>query len=817
MPDDDITIDDSAMGPAVPSRGESGGGIGSPAVTTTVKNDDGEVEVTVNQDGSVEIYKPAIVKSNWDQDRFDANLAERIDEVNCSAIAAEQVEGVEADILTRSDLIDQYEKGMDLLGTKVEEVVSAASGSRSISRIGHPLLLESMIKGHAGMESELLPAEGPAKVMTVGQVDADTATRAQDFADDFNYYLTEIAPEYYPDTSAMIMHLMYCGQTYKKIYRCPMRRRPVSEMVSMLDMIVSDEATDLMSAQRVTHQIMMSRSQLRRMQIAGAYLDVNLGWSQAMSAPGHDALRQSAGLGPSGQIRPQDVPYCLWETDMDLDVGLSGIDGKWEQKAPPGLPLPYKITVDQASRQILGVRRNWKDGDPMYQKRNMYVRYGLVPSMTFHHWGFLHLLGNHTKALRAIWRLMIDAGMFANFPGGAKLRGARTQTNEIAPNPGEFVDIDAPAGVTDIRQVLMALPYKSIDAVYVQLAQIIEEGAQRLGGVVMLESGEGRTNVPVGTIMSMIEQQTQVMSGVHKRAHRSQRDELRLMRELFAENPEDLWKLARDPKREWAVATEFMDLNLVPASDPNVPAQVHRIMQAWALMMIAQANPQMYDIREVNMRVLKTIRVTSPETLLLTPAQLAANAANMMGGNPAEASKMAGIQAKTMLGREQQAGRAALADKNAKVKMTMAERSAQQKDRDAAAKREAAQLESQLKAEAAALESKDRQADRESRERQALIKEDTERMKLDAEHERHAHDSAVDQAKDANDSAAEQARHQHDSAVEQSQHAHDSAAEQARHDSDSATETQRHAEEQETRRREQASRERPKTPFDEVV
>lgn len=754
MADDDTNVVGfPQQGPSTPSRGEMGG-IGSTTVTATTS--DG-TEVSVNADGSVEIFKPAVITQDWSEDEFNANLAERLDDGALGNIASEIIEGVENDIQTRSELIDQYTKGLDLLGTRIEEV-SSSSASRSISRIGHPLLIESMVKGHAGMEAELLPAEGPAKIMTIGEVTTEEQQLADDFADDFNYYLTEVATEFYPDTSSMIMHLMYCGNTYKKIFRCPMRDRPVSESVSMLDLIVSDEATDLQNAIRVTHQFQMTRPQLRRMQIAGRYRDVNLGFSQAMNAPGHAALKAADGLQPAS-MRPQDVPYTLWETDVDLDILEHKIDGKWEREAPEGLPLAYKVTVDYATRQVLGIWRNWKDGDPLYRKRNMYVRYGLVPALGFHQWGFLHLLGNHTKALRAIWRLMIDAGMFSNFPGGVKLRGARSQTNELAPGPGEWVDVDAPPGATDIRQVLMAMPYKTIDAVYVQLAQIIEEGAQRLGGTVMLETGEGRTNVPVGTIMSMIEQQTQVMAGVHKRAHRSQKEELRKIRELFAENPQDLILLSRDPSRVWSVADAFMDLNLVPASDPNIPAHVHRIMQAWALMMVAQANPQLYDMRAVNMRVLRTIRVSQPDDLLLSPDQLAAAQANQGQGVPPDPNKLAALQQKERLAQQEAAQRAAESEKQAQTKLALGERQAQlriaQAERQAQLKTEIAERQArqkaaelaqqdahaehdrQVRAQEAALESRDREADRESHERLAMLKEDTERIKLEVELAKH--------------------------------------------------------------------------------
>lgn len=705
-------------GSATPSRGEIGG-IGSGVVQ--LKTEDGTA-VDVYEDGTVVIDTAAPASADdYENDEFGANLAERMSDAALAGIADDLIDGVESDISSRSDLIAQYETGIDLLGTRIEDINTPASTGRSVSRVGHPLLLETMIKFHAGAEAELLPAEGPAKIMTVGTVTESEQELADDWEADFNFYLTETAEEYYPDTSSMLMHESYCGNAYKKVYRDAMRQRPVSESVSMLDLIVSEEAKTLQSAIRVTHQIQMSRTELRRMQIAGVYRDIDLGWSQAQPRPGHDRVQQSQGLSPNA-MRPQDQPYIIWETDLNIDIDQFPVPGKWESKAPPGLPLPYKVTVDRQTRQVLAVYRNWRDGDPLYHKRNMYVRFGLVPALGFHHWGFLHILGNHTRALRAIWRLLVDSGMFANFPGGVKLRGARTATNEIAPAPGEWIDIDAPGG-TDIRQIMMALPYKSVDAVFMQLAQMIEEGAQRLGGNVMLETGEGRTNVPVGTMLSLIEQATQVMAAVHRRNHRAQKEELRLIRELFIENPADLTRFNPSPRRQWNDAQAFADMNLVPASDPNIPSHVHRVQIAVALMTVAQANPQMFDMREVIDRVLRTIRISSPEMLVVQP-----------GAQPAAPVDPMAAMAQQKAAQQQQQAQ----QKMAELALRQQEQDRQHQQKVAEAQTDAVndQQDRQQEAQVAALESADRAADRQSHAQIAAMREETARLKLEAERQR---------------------------------------------------------------------------------
>ena len=705
---------------------------GGPGVR--VQGDDLDIETGVNAQGQpvVRVLAPAVRTYDDDGDEFSRNLAETLDDGVLQQVGEEVLLGVEADEMTRAELISQYQSGLELLGLKIEEVSATYGQKRGVSRIGHPLLLEAMIKYHAGAMAEMLPAAGPAKIATTGQVSSDEEARAQDFADIFNYYLTEIATEFYPDTSQMLMHQGYCGNAYKKIFRCPMRQRPVSESVRMLDLIVSEEAINLDNALRVTHQFFPSRAELKRMMILGRYVDRPIPYASGLMPLQNLAIKRSEGLSPQA-LRPQDTPLHLYECDLSLDPEFFAIPGKFERQAPDGLPLPYKVTVHKDTRMVLGFHRNWRDGDPLYQKDNMYVRYGLVPGLGFHQWGFLHILGNQTKALRAIWRLLIDSGMFSVFPGGVKIKGARTSTNEIAPGPGEWVDIDVP-GATDIRQVLMALPYKQLDSVFVQFAQMIQESAAKLGGTVEVEAGEGRTNVPVGTVMSQIEQSTQIMAAVHKGNHRSQKEELMKLRGLFLRNPQDLWRLNPNPPRRYQDASQFADLNLLPASDPNIPAQIHRVMQVWAMLSLAQQAPQMFDMQEVLRRALGSIRIADPQTLLLTPEQMAQNAQQaaqaqqqQQQGQQDDPARMMQAQAKTQ---QVQLGHQA---KMAEIQM-QAQNAQQQGQQDAQAK----QQELQIKLREQQMTSQDKAADRAAQVAQ-------EQMKLQIERERMAYQANRDQ------------------------------------------------------------------------
>jgi hypothetical protein len=611
----------------------SGDGTG-PDVIVDVRGEDGS-GVVVGDDGTVQAELPHVfVRGTGTQNDnpadFGENLAQTLDEGVLSNIAAEVIEGVEADQQSRTAWVEQYTKGIDLLALKIEDPGQQGGGSRGVSRAGHTLLIEAMVKQQAAAGAEMLPAMGPVKVPTIGDSSEDEEQRAADLAADMNYYLTDVATEYYPDTESMLMHQAYCGIGYKKIYRDPIRRRPVSESVLAPDMIVSEEATDLDSALRVTHSIQMLKGQLRRMQLVGHYREIDLGMPMGgfgLGRQAQQAINRSQGISNTAQ-RPQDQPYEIWETDTELDVDYLGIDGRFERQTPWGLPLPYKITLDHQSRQVLGVWRNWRPEDALYQRRNMFVKFGMVPGLGFHSWGFLQLLGNQTRTLRAILRLMIDSGMFSNFPGGVKFKNARTATNEIAPRPGEFVDIDAVMGPNaDISKLWMPLPYKTLDPVFVQLAEQIKNDAKSLGATVDLEVGEGRTNMPVGTVLAMIEQQVQVMAAVLKRNHRAQKQELHKLRELFAENPSDLSTMCRGrpqasngEPRMWQLAEEFMDLDLSPASDPNVPSRVHQIMAANIALLIGQQAGPLVDMTEILKDAFRAIG-RDPARYVVQPAQ----------------------------------------------------------------------------------------------------------------------------------------------------------------------------------------------------
>lgn len=539
---------------------------------------------------------------------FDENLADR-DELQSSlgTIATELLEGIAADERSRDAWVQNYNEGLDLLGLKITK--STQVSTETMSSVTHPILLEACLRFRALARGEILPASGPAKVRNDGDESDERQQLADQLEEDLNHWLTVTASEYYPDTDRGLMYVAFGGDIFKKVYYDPVRKRPSSECVYLPDLIVSQDITDLDNASRVTHKIEMSKTQVRRLVEAGWYVDAALSEPVVNPSAIDRKEKEIVGIAPVPQ-RQEDYQRTILECYTELELPIT------EKGAPKGLPLPYRVTLDKDSSKVLEIRRNWRPTDKDFRKRQRFVKWPFMPGMGFYDLGYLHILGQHAKALTAILRISIDAGMLGNFPGGVKLKGARTDTNQIRPSPGEFVELDGGAGVARIQDVLMPMPYKDLSPVLLQLMQALEDDARKLAGTVDLEAGEGRTNVPVGTIMATIEQQTQMMTAVHKGLHAAQQQEFILLRELFAEDPEALWR-DNPQARQWK-AEELTDMSFVPASDPNTPAQIHRIMQSWALQQISQNNP-LYNQYKVQVRLLNTLRISDPEELLIDP------------------------------------------------------------------------------------------------------------------------------------------------------------------------------------------------------
>jgi hypothetical protein len=515
-----------------------------------------------------------------------------------------------------------------MLGLKLEQPRSGASNTTAPvdgqSVVRDPVMLEAVLRFQANAQGELLPAAGPVKAMNYGDGSTEADRRAEALEKDLNYYLTTTASEYYPDSRRMYFWTGFSGLAFKKVYRCPLRRRPVSESVDATDLIVSDTITDLRNASRITHQISMRRSTMKRMQILGIYRNVDLTQPIAEPNPVEQKVATVQGISPSQ--RPQDQPYTVYECYCELDI--PGFEHE-ENGEPTGLPLPYRVTIDKDSRKVLEIRRNWKEDDEDFQAKIPFVAYPYATGLGFYGIGLLHILGNLTSALTALTREAIDAGMFANFPGFIYSKSnARQMTNEFRIPPGGGVGIETNG--LPVQQVVMPLPYKEFGPATMALVQNLREQAQRVGGTADTPVGEGKQDAPVGTTLALIEQATKIEGAVHKALHAAQSEEFKLLCDLLAEDPEALFrgnkrsafgnaKTAEDKQRrieQFRLALE--DCDIVPKADPNVPSHMHRVMKAQALKQMTAGNPA-YNPIAVDKRVFAMIDVDDIDQLLAAP------------------------------------------------------------------------------------------------------------------------------------------------------------------------------------------------------
>ena len=582
----------------------------------TIEGPDGSITLTL--DGSP-LEKAAGIGHNrsW----FD-NLVDDIDQFELSRIANDLIKGIEDDLSSRKEWIDDRAQGIKLLGLKIEipGLSGAADGApvEGMSRVRHPLLLEAVLRFQANARSELLPTDGPVKI----REDNNNATLesdqlANDLENDLNHYLTATAKEYYPDTDRMLLMLGFGGTSFKKVYFCPLRNRPVSESVDADDLIVNNAATDLSNAKRITHRIFMRPSVVKRMQILGVYRDVDLSTPQEANLDAvQRAKNEQQGI-TSSSMNPEDRDREIYECYCELNI--KGYEHKRKGKET-GLEIPYRVTIDVSSKEILSIVRNYdEDTKDLPEARQNFVKYTFVPGMGFYDIGLLHILGNTTNALTAAWREMLDAGMYANFPGFLYAdTGARQNTNifRVPPGGGALVK----TGGMPINQAVMPLPYKDVGGGLMTLTENMAQTGMRVGGTAEMAVGEGRQDAPVGTTIALIDQATKILNSVHKRMHAAQAEEFQLLVKCFKENPESFWQQNRKPARSWDQETFLRALDqadLVPQADPNTASQTQRLMKIVALKQIQASNPSMYDPIAIDTAALQAVGWSNPEQFMI--------------------------------------------------------------------------------------------------------------------------------------------------------------------------------------------------------
>jgi len=581
-------------------------------------------------DGSVIIYfgnDPHVITEDVaENDDFYANIVDQVDPASLGSLAWTVLDGIQADEDSRNQWLADRTRGMDLLALKVEKPRADLGGAGApmdgMSTVRHPLLLEACIKFQSNFKREMLPPSGPVKIKNAGTATAAADTAAEKLGDLMNRFFTEFSPEYYPDTERMAFDYGFSGTAFKKPYHCPLRRRPVSDTVESKNLIVSNDATDLRTAQRVTHRIEMTQATMKRMQFVGAYRDVHLGMPDNTGATMLDVKqKQQQGLAAT-PTRPQDQQFTVYECHTFLD--LPGFEHVDEDGNETGLPLPYLLTVEKQSRQVLEIRRDWKRDNETFERRTAFVAYHFVPTFGFYAAGLLHILGNTTQAVTGAWRILLDSGMFANFPGFlyAKTGGRQEDLNlRVPPGGGAAVDT---GGGEDIRKTIMSLPYQTQHMAPLQgLTNDMAATGARVGGAAEFIDPAGvKQNMPVGTMMAMVEQQAQIVSAVHERAYASQSLELQTMLELMREDPEAIWRfIEKDGNWTYDELVQVLETySLVPVADPNTPTHIHRIMKMTVLKQLQEGSPELYNAKAVDERILRSIKIDDPETLFAPPA-----------------------------------------------------------------------------------------------------------------------------------------------------------------------------------------------------
>ena len=571
------------------------------------------LEISINED---EISFDEPMEEAQQEIPFDANLVDYLDESILGSMSAKLISSVESDKESRKEWEKTYTDGLKYLGMRFDEQRSQPfEGS---SGVIHPILSEAVTQFQAQAYKELLPAQGPIKTQVVGQRDANTEMQAERVCEFMNYYIMNEMPEYDPDLDQLLFYLPLSGSAFKKVYYDAAKGRPVSKFVPAEDLLVPYNATDLLSAERVTHVVSMSNNEVRKMQISGFYADVDLSDNQNINRD--DIGKEIDDIQGVEPDYGEDEQRKLYEIHTVAEI--EGFEDVNEMGQPTGLKIPYIITIDDSSQEILSIRRNYVPEDAMRNKINYFVQYKFLPGLGFYGLGLSHMIGGLSKASTSILRQLIDAGTLSNLPAGFKARGIRIRDEASPLQPGEFRDVDAPGGA--LRDSLMPLPYKEPSNVLFQLLGLLVESGKRFAAIADMNIGDSNAAMPVGTTVALLEKGTKVMSAIHKRLHYSQKNEFKILARVFQEflPPVYPYETGSGP-REIKLQDFDTKVDVIPVSDPNIFSMSQRVIMAQELLTMVQSNPQLHGpqgIYEAYRRMYAALGVDNIETLLTPPA-----------------------------------------------------------------------------------------------------------------------------------------------------------------------------------------------------
>jgi hypothetical protein len=576
------------------------------------QSQDPSVEINMDEEGGAEIsFDPSSAVQMGGEDHY-ANLAEFLDEDVLVEVGSDLQEKYTDYKSSRQDWEQAYTNGLDLLGFKYERRTEPFKGASGVT---HPVLAESVTQFQAQAYKELLPADGPVRTQIVGLTDRnkeDQATRVKEF---MNYQIMNVMKEYEPEFDQMLFYLPLSGSTFKKVYYDSLLGRAVSKFVPSEDLIVPYSATSLEDAEAVIHVIKISANDLRKQQVSGFYKDVDLGEPPIKDDEIKKKERELEGI----RVEKQDDIYTLLECHVNLD--LEGFEDKDPQTGElTGIKLPYVVTIEESSREVLSIKRNYKSDDPLKNKTNYFVHFKFLPGLGFYGFGLIHMIGGLSRTATSALRQLLDAGTLANLPSGFKMRGIRVRDDAQPLQPGEFRDVDAPGG--NLRDAFMPLPFKGPDQTLLQLMGIVVDASQRFASIADAQVGDMNQQAAVGTTMALLERGSRVMSAIHKRIYGALKNEFELLANVFATYlppvyPYDVVGGAREIKQ-----TDFDDkVDILPVADPNIFSQSQRISLAQTQLQLAQSNPQIHDIYQAYRSMYEAMGTKNIDLILPSPKQ----------------------------------------------------------------------------------------------------------------------------------------------------------------------------------------------------
>jgi hypothetical protein len=565
-----------------------------------------------------------------DDGDFDSNLAESLPESVLQTLASDLCADYDADVASRKDWLDTYIKGLDLLGLKYEERTEPWAGACGVT---HPMLMESAVRFQSDTIVETFPASGPVKTVIIGKETQEKKEAAIRVADDMNFRLTQEMKEYRSEHERMLFSLALSGNAFKKIYFDPALGRQVAMFIPAEDIVVPYGASSLESSERITHKMRKTQNELRRLQVAGFYVDVDLGDPIRVIDEVEKAKHKDAGLSAITDNR-----FQLLEMHVDLD--LEGHEDKDKEGEPTGIALPYVVTIEKGTSTVLAIRRNWLQEDPLKIRRQHFVHYPYVPGFGFYSFGLIHLIGGHTKAATSLTRQLIDAGTLSNLPGGLKSRGLRVKGDDTPIAPGEFRDVDLPSGA--IRDNILPLPYKEPSATLVMLMDKIVDDARRMAATADMKISDMSSQAPVGTTLAILERTLKILTAVQARIHNAMKQEFKLLAGIIRDNTPTSYSYEPEVGKASAKQSDYDMVDVIPVSDPNASTMSQKVVQYQAVMQLAQAAPQIYDLPYLHRQMIETLGVKNADKIIPTqddmkPVDPVTENMSVLNGKPVKA------------------------------------------------------------------------------------------------------------------------------------------------------------------------------------